>query len=178
MVLRLANRVLCAALALLLLVGGLVVAAEILLAGVGRGPWLVPYDDWRRWAATTAWSDRSARLVFAGLVLAGLGLLVLELWRRRPAALPLTPGAGGMATDVDRRDVERWLVDRVDRIEGVTQAQAEVGAKVVRVRAGSVGGDVGAIEQRTRDALARDLEGLALARPLQVKVDVRPRRVS
>ncbi len=178
MVLRLANRVLCAVLALLLLVGGLVVAAEIVLAGIGRGPWLVPYADWRRWAATTAWSERSARLVFAGLVLAGLALLMLELWRRRPSSLPLVPVAGGVAADIDRRDVERWLVDRVDRIEGVTQAQADVGAKVVRVRAGSVGGDIRAIEQRTRETLARDLEELALARPLQVKVDVQSRRVS
>lgn len=94
MLVRVINRALCAVLALALLVAGLVVISEIVLAGLNRGPWLVPHDRWWRWATTTAWSDRGARLLFAGLVLAGLVLLTLEAWRRRSSSLPLAPGPG------------------------------------------------------------------------------------
>ena len=177
MLVRVVNRVLCAVLALALLVAGLVVIIEIVLAGLQRGPWLVPHDRWWRWATTTAWSHRSARLLFAGLVLTGLVLLTLEVRRRHPSSLPLAPGPGGVASELDRRDVERWLAEWAGRVEGVTEAQAEVRNRVVRVRAGSVGGDTGAAQQRTRDTLARHLEELGLARPLAVKVDVRSKRV-
>lgn len=175
---RVANRILCAVLALALLAGGLVVAVEIVLAGLGRRPWLVPHDGWRNWATVTTWSARSARVLFAALVVVGLALLALELWRRRPPALPLASATGDVAAELDRRSMERWLADRVERVEGVSGAQAEAGAKVVHVRADSVGGDAGVVEQRVRDAVGRHLEELALARPLRVKVDVRSRRVS
>lgn len=173
-----ANRVLCAVLALVLVVGGLLVAIEIVVAGLDRNPWLVPHDQWRRWATTTSWSDRDARLLFAGMVVVGLGLLFVELWRRRPSSLPLGPGPGGVASDLDRRGVERWLADRVGRVDGVAQAQANVGAKVVRVRAASVASDTSAVEQGARDMVQRSLEELALARPLRVKVEIHPNRVS
>lgn len=175
---RIANRVLCAVLALSLLVAGVVVAVEIVLAGLQRGPWLVPHDRWQRWALTTSWSDRSARVLFVALVAVGLGMLAVEWWRRRPSSLSLEATSGGVAADLDRRGVERWLADRVERVEGVTEAHAEVGARVLRVRAGSVGDDVSGVERRTREALGRHLEELALARPPRVKLDVRPRRVS
>lgn len=176
--LRPLNRVLCALLALLLLVGGLLVAVEILLAGLDRSPWLVPHDQWRDWATTTSWSQREARLLFVGLAVVGLALLLVELWRRRPSSMPLAAGPGGVASDLDRRGIERWLAERVRRVEGVSQAQAEVGARVVRVRAGSVGGDAAAVEQRIREMVRGSLEELALGRTLQAKVDVTSRRVS
>lgn len=175
---RLANRVLSAVLALSLLVAGLVVAAEIVLAGLQRDPWLLPHDRWRRWATTTMWSDRSARVLFVALVAAGLALLAVEWWRRRPSSVPMASGSGGVAVELDRRRMERWLADRLQRVEGVTQASTEVGARVVRVQAASVSADRGGVEQRIRDAVARHLEELALVRPLRVKVDVRSRRAS
>ncbi len=175
---RLANRVLCAGLALALLVGGLVVAAEILLAALRRGPWLVPHDRWQQWATTTTWSDRGARVLFLALLGAGLVLLTVEWWRRRPSSLALAPGGGEVTADLDRRGVERWLGDRVGRVEGLSEARAEVGSRVVRIRADSLDAEVGPVQQRTRDALGRHLEELALARSLRMKVDVRQRRVS
>ncbi len=173
---RILDRVLSAVLALALLAGGVVVAVEILLAGVDRGPWVVPYDRWREWAATTAWSNGEARLLWIALLAAGLGLLVVALWRRRPASLPLAPGPAGVAAELDRRGTERWLGERAGRVEGVSQARARVRATAVRVRAESVTTDGAEVRRRAADTVARHLGELGLARPLRVKAEVRSRR--
>lgn len=174
----LAQRVMSALLALALMLGGLVVAAEIMVAGFGRQPWLVPHDRWWQWAATTGWSDPGARLVFAGLLVTGMVLVALAWWRRPPSSLALASGAGGVAAEVDRRDLERWLVERMARVDGVSQARIEVGTRTVRVSIVSVGGDGNGVERRTREAVERQLEALALARPLPVRVDTRSGRVA
>ncbi|CAN5669191.1 hypothetical protein BH20ACT1_BH20ACT1_12480 [soil metagenome] len=173
-----ANRVLATVLALALLVSGAVMAVEILLASVDRGPWLAPYDTWWEWATTTPWSHGDARLLFAVLAGIGLGLVVVELRRHRPVSLPMVPAASGVVAELDRRGVERWLADRAARVEGVSRAEAEVGTRAVHVRAASVASDSGGVEQRTRETVTRPLAELALARPLRVKVEVQSRRVS
>ena len=43
---RVVNRVIAAVLALALLVGGLLVAVEIVVAGFDRRPWVLPHDRW------------------------------------------------------------------------------------------------------------------------------------
>lgn len=173
---RIANRALSAVLALILLVSGLVVAIEVVLGVVGRGPWLVPYDRWERSAQTTPWSDGDLRLLFAALVVAGVVLLAVEVARRRPEALTLSGGQGGVEARLDRRGVERWLADKVERVDGVTDARARLGRKEVRIHVGTVERDTAATEQRVGQAAARHLGELALHSPPQARVEVRSRR--
>lgn len=173
---RIANRVLSAALALSLVVGGLLVAAEVVVGVVGRGPWLVPYDRWERSARTTPWSDGDVRLLFAALVLAGAVLLVVEVARRRPEALTVRSGKGGVEAQLDRRGVERWLADKLERVDGVTEARARLGRKDVRVHVGTVERDTATTKQRVDEAIARHLGELELDQALPARVEVRSRR--
>lgn len=166
------NRVLCALLALAVLAAGLLVAAEILAAGLDRGPWIVPYDRWQRTLRTTPWSDLAVRLVSAGMVVVGVVILVLQAWRRRPGALVLAPTAGGAAARLDRRRAEQWLSEHLGRVDGVGSAAVRLDAKVARVRARTTEADPSATERRLRDDLDHQLERLGLESRLRTKLDV------
>lgn len=172
---RVADRVLSAILALALMVGGLLVAAEIVLGGLGRGPWILPYDRWERSAVATPWSDGNARLIGLALVGGGVVVLAVQVARRRPQALDLTGGKDRAPASLDRRGVERWLADRVERVEGVADARTRLRRRVAVVRASSVGQDHHDVERRLRETVAGHLGELDLAMPLRVDVRVASR---
>ena len=173
---RILDRVVSAVLGLALLVGGLLVAIEIVLAGLNRRPWLLPHDRWSASARTTPWSDPDLRLVFVVLIVVGILLLVVEGARRRPEALPLVARGQGVVTALDRRQVERWLEERVERVEGVTGAGVRIGSGSAQVEATSVGRDTGAVEAGVREVATSSLESLDLDRTTRLRVKVRPRQ--
>jgi len=172
---RIFDRVLSAVLGLALMVGGLVTAIEIVLAGLGRSPWLLPHDRWAEIARTTTWSDTDVRPIAAGLIAAGVVLLVVEAARRRPEALTLAAGASGVVSELDRQGVERWMVQRVERVEGVSAAGVRIGSRSVVVEATSVGRDIATVDRGVREAAAGGLESLGLDRTPGLRVKVRPR---
>jgi uncharacterized protein DUF6286 len=170
---RIANRVLAAVVALALLVGGLLVAVEIVVAGFDRRPWVLPHDHWYRSARTRAWDSSPPRWIFIGLVVAGLALLLLELARRRPAALPLTPAA--IPADVNRRSLEKALVREANRVDGVAGAKARVAPEKADVVATTNRSQQGDLPARVQTALDRRLGTLGLARPPAARVKVNAR---
>ena len=170
---RILNRFVSALLALALLAGGLVVAAEIVSAAFGReDPLVLPWDRWYDEATTTPWSDPALRLGFAGLVLAGAVLLVLEAARRRPTAVPLGPGDEAVRTELDRRGLEVWLGRRLEEVGGVSSAKARITKSAATVRAETAGRDTERLRGELQAETARALDELELARPLPVKVSV------
>lgn len=171
---RILDRALSAALALALLAGGLVTAVELVLAGFDRSPWLIPYDRWLATARTTPWSDAGVRLFCAGLVVAGLSLLVVEGLRRRPDAFALAAQGSGVAAELDRRKLERWLVEQVEQVEGVVHAGAKVGARAAMVEVSSVGRDTAPVAVGVKEHAGRCLDQLGLDRPPRLRVKVRP----
>lgn len=172
------DRVLSAVLGFTLLVGGLLAAVEIVLAGFGSGPWLVAHDRWVASARTTPWSDGDLRLVLGGLVVVGALLLVMAGARRRPEVLALAAGGGGVASTLDRRTVERWLVGRVEGVDGVSGAGVRIRHGSTSVEATSLGRDAGAVEPGVREVATRSLESLNLDRVPRLRVKVRPRQDS
>jgi hypothetical protein len=170
---RIVNRVLAAVLALALLVGGLLAAVEIVVAGFGRKPWLVPHDRWYRSARTRSWQSAPPRWIFIGLVVAGLGLLVAQLARRRPTVLELTPAA--VPADVARRSLERALVREASRVDGVAAAKVKVDKDRAEVLATTNRRRSDELEPRVVQALDRRVGSLGLARPPAVRVKVRSR---
>ena len=170
-----ANRVLCTLLALALIVAGVVVAAEILAVAFDRGPWLVPYDRWERAARATPWSDGDVRLASAAMVVAGAGVLAVQLVPRRPSALELVAHSGGAGARLDRHGAERWLGERAGQVEGVVTAEAKITKKVATVRARTLEGDARAVERRVHDAVSEQMAGLRLERAPRLKVEVRTR---
>ena len=172
---RILDRVLSAVLGLALMVGGLVTAIEIVLAGLGRSPWLVPHDRWAEWARTTAWSDTDVRLIVAGLIAVGALLLVVQGVRRRPEALTLAAGDSGVVAELDRHGAERWMVERIERVEGVAGAGVRIGSRSAVVEATSVGRDTATVDRGVREAAASGFESLNLDRTPRLRVKVRPR---
>jgi hypothetical protein len=170
---RLANRVLAAVLGLAVLAGGLIVAVEIVVAGFDRRPWVLPHDDWYRSARLRTWDAAPPRWIFIGLLAAGLALLVLQLARRRPSALALTPGA--VPADVGRRSLERSLAREAARVDGIAAAKAKVRKERAEVVATSGRRQTGDLPPVVTDALDRRLATVGLARPPEVRVKVQGR---
>lgn len=170
---RIVNRVLAAVLALALLVGGLIVAVEIVVAGFDRRPWVLPHDGWYRSARLRAWDSAPPRWIFIGLIAAGLLLLFLQLARRRPPALALTPGA--VPADVRRRSLERSLVREATGVDGIAAAKARVGKEKAAVVASSNRRQTDDLEPVLTQALDRRLAAIGLARPPAVRVKVQGR---
>lgn len=170
---RLVNRVLAAVLGLTLLVGGLLVATEIVIAGFGRRPWVVPYDRWYASARMRSWDSAPPRWIFLGLVAAGLALLVVQLLGRRPAALALAPGAA--PADVGRRSLEKSLAREAARVDGVAGAKARIAKDNAQVEAWSSRRQTEDLPPRVAAALDRRLSALGLARPPAVRVKVEGR---
>jgi hypothetical protein len=170
---RLANRVLAAVLALALLVGGLLVAVEIVVAGFDRRPWVLPHDRWYVSARLRTWDSAPPRWIFIALLAAGLALLLAQVARHRPQTLALTSGA--VPADIQRRSLEKALVREASRVDGVVGARARVSddkADVVAMSSRRQTGDLGA---RVTQALDRRISALGLARPPAVRVKVERR---
>lgn len=177
--LRIVDRVVAGVVALALLVGGVVLVLEIALQGLGRSePWVVPWDAWHREATGTSWSDASVRGICIALVAAGLALLVLQLVRRKPAAVELQDGDGPVDVDFDRRGLEKWLQARLGRVDGVASTRVRVRRRKLLVHAESVSSDSGAVERRLRQAAEEEVDQLRLAKRPTVKLDVDSRRSS
>ena len=170
---RIPNRVLAAVLALALLVGGLLVAVEIVVAAFDRRPWVLPHDHWYRSARTRSWQEAPPRWIFIGLVVTGLVLLWSQLARRRPPTLALTPAA--MPADMGRRSLERALAREAARIDGVAGARARVDGDKAEVVATTNRRLTVELQPRVTAALDRRLQSLGLARPPAVRVKVHGR---
>lgn len=140
---RLAHRAVAAALALSLGIGGVLVAVEILAAGLGRDPVVLPHDRWYEEGVTNAWSSAEATWSFLALAAAGLALLALQVARRRPDSVPLR---GHDRAVVSRRSLERSLARTAERVDGVTGAR-------VRVRRSRA-----TVDAATNRRLVKDLE--------------------
>ncbi|MDP8975025.1 MAG: DUF6286 domain-containing protein [Actinomycetota bacterium] len=173
---RILSRLLALALALSLVVGGVLVAVEIVLAEIGRDPWVIPYDQWYRSARVNAWSSPSTRQLALALVAAGLLLLFLQLLRRRPTALPMEKGPSIHPADLNRRGVERSLVRAVNRVDGVASAKARISNSRTRITASSNRRIPGDLEARVTRAAEERMAALRLARPPALSVTLQSPR--
>jgi hypothetical protein len=170
---RVTNRVIAAVLALALFVGGLLVAVEIVVAGFDRRPWVLPHDRWYTSARLRSWESAPPRWIFIGLIAAGLLLLFVQVARRRPSALSLTPGA--IPADIGRRSLEKALVREATRVDGVAAAKAKVGDDKADVVASSNRRQTDDLGPKVTQALDRRLSTVGLARPPAVRVKVQGR---
>lgn len=159
---RVVNRVLAVAAALSLLAGGMLVAIEIALAGFGRGPWIIPYDDWYSSARAEQWNSPGARSLFFAIGVAGMVLVALQLMRARPRSIPLE---GGVAqAGLARRSLEQTLVRTAQSQPGVETARARVRRHRARIVADIRG---------TEDEMRSRLEEVARARLRDLGMDGR-----
>src|ERR671917_2044655 len=171
---NLLNRLLAVLLALALLLGGLLAAAEIVLAQLRRPRWLVPHEQWSSWLGTQTWDTSTVRtwLIVIGVI--GLLLLLIALRRGRPAGLAVRTDSAppGVRTTATRRGIEKTLESAVGDVDGVSSVKTSVGRRRVDVKAttNTRGGQEKQVQQAVTDRLA----ALGLQRTLRPRVTTTP----
>ena len=173
---RIFGRIVAALLALALLIGALLVVLEILLAGLGQPPLVVPYTTWYQGALENPWNNPALRLLFIGLIVAGLVLLYLALAARRPLAFPLKSSTDTVDAQVKRKSLEGSLARSAMSVEGVSGARVKIRkAGTAQVSATTNRRVEGDLKERIHAAVASRLASLDLASPTDVVVNLRTR---
>lgn len=164
------NRLLGLALGLALLGAGLLAAVETVLAFLQRPPWLVRYDEWTPALAELTWDDRTLIVIAASTVLAGILLLLLQLWPGRPSALPIVEQRPNRLAALDGRGLQELLRRSAVEDGDVLDADVRVRRRAARV-SGRVAQDAQprAVQSRTRERVQARVNELGLQRPLKVK---------
>ncbi|MEV7328005.1 Asp23/Gls24 family envelope stress response protein [Micromonospora sp. NPDC093244] len=120
---RTVNRAASLALSVVLLVGGTLLAAQALLATLGRpAPAIVP-AGWYDTLTTARWHDPNVRTAAVGAVLLGLVILAAQLRRWTPVRLHAGERDGWY---LRRRCVERRLTDAAGTVPGVRRARVRI----------------------------------------------------
>ncbi len=168
---RVLDRLLSVVIALLLLVLGLVVAAEVVHTLVGQPGYLVlPWAVLASWARSHSFGD-PAVLALGGLVgVAGLALLVGELRGRRPALQVLEPRTDGVVTAVTRSSLNRALAARAEDVDGVRGASSRLRRRRADLTAVTTLRDPGDLEARVDTAVTDWVGHLGLVATPAVRV--------
>lgn len=166
------NRVLSALLALLLVVGGLLVAVEIVLAQLGRQALLIPSPAWASWLGGQTWDTFTVRLVLAGLVVVGLLLLILALRPGKPRRLALPATGTNLHVSIARRALQQNLADTAARASGVASASAKAGRRTVTVTATTANPNNTEVQKAAQAMVNQRLDQLGLARQLHSRVRI------
>ena len=166
------NRVLSALLALLLLVGGLLVAVEIVLAQLGRPPLLIPWSAWASWLGEQTWDTFTVRLVLFGLVVVGLVLLILALRPGKPRRLALPTTGSNLRVSIARRALQQNLADTATRASGVASASAKAGRRTVTITATTANPNTTEVQNAAQAAVDQRLDQLGLVGRLRCRVRI------
>ena len=166
------TRLVSALLAVALLLGSLLVVVEIVAAGLGRPPVLIPYPGWTSWLRTHSWNDWIVNTVLGGLLVLGLLLLLLAFRRGKPASLALRSGSDGVDVTASRRSVEKSLAAAAARTTGIAGASASVSRRTARVNARTVARSEPGSREELESAVRRRLDSLGLERRLRTRVDL------
>jgi len=158
------NRTVAALLAMVLMGGAVLALIEIFLAAIGRSPLLVPHAQWTDWLQQQTWNSAISYAVLAGLVLAGLLLLVLAVRPGKPGTLSLPAQMHDVRVHASRRSVEKSLVAVTSRVSGVNGARASAGRRAVRVQATTAARAEPELKGKVIDAVDRRLQDLGLER--------------
>jgi hypothetical protein len=165
-------RLLSALLAVLLVVGGLLVAVEIVLAQLGRRALLIPWLTWAGWLGGQTWAGSAVRLILIGLVVVGLVLLVLALRPGKPRSLALPASDRNVHVSIGRRALQQTLTDAAVRASGVASASAKAGRRTVTVTATTANADTTEVRHTALAAVEQRLDQLGLSGRLRPRVRI------
>lgn len=172
---RIFGRLISVLLALALLALSLLIVVEILVAGLGQQPLVLPYDTWYQGALNSAWSDPALRGIFLLLVLVALVLLYLAMASRKPLALPLKRTPGGMEAEVTTKSLEGSLARAAQDVDGISGAKVRVAKTKAQVAASTTRGSAASLQDDVAAAVNQRLADLPLASAPSVAVNVKTR---
>ena len=167
---RIVNRVVAVSLAMAMAAGGFLVAVEIVLAGIGSRPWVVPYEAWYESARRNQWESSGPRWLFIGLCAVGLAVLVLQAMKAAPRSVPLQTGRSDAG--VSRRSLEQALARTAGQVDGVAGAKATVDRDRARIIV-DTNRRTGDLRPHVEQAVQDHLQRVSLARPPKVVVAVK-----
>ena len=178
---RVTNRLLAALLALALLAGGLLAAAEIVYGGARGRPLVVPWDEWFDGARNNDWSSREVRVLSLVLLAIGAALLLLQVLRRGPQSLPVGGDGGSrqggarrrLTVEANTRSLERALSRAVGAVDGVDRASVSLSRDQARVDVRTSRRELAGLELAARQAVDARLATAGIRRPEQVNLRVR-----
>lgn len=166
------TRVVCALLALALVVGSLLALVEVVAVALGLGPALVPHPEWTSWLRAQTWDDWTVIAVLVGLVVLGLLVLALALRRGKPASLALRSRTEGVEVTASRRSVEKAIAAAAARTTGIADASASVGRRTARVEGRTVARSEPGVRDEVQTAVEGRLDALGLGRRTRTRVDL------
>lgn len=164
-----ANKILAVVLALVLFLGGLLAAVEIVLAQAGRHYWLVPRQQWSSWLHRQQWETPVIRTVLIVLLLLGVLLLLAALRRGKPRDLAVPSQVDAVEVSMSRREVEKTVAAAARQTSGVQSATASASRRSITVNAQTLTRATGDLRDQTRAAVAARLDDLGLS-ALRLKV--------
>ncbi len=172
---RTTNRLIAVLLGLALTAALVLTAIEIALARLDRNE-LVPWHRWYRTLRGTSWDATGTRVGFGILAGAGLVLLFLQVWHRRPVVLALDERPDLAPATVRRRHLERALTGDTSQLDGVASARVKAKRRRVEVGARTNRINPGDLEQRLHSVVDERISALGLTEPLPVNVDLEHRK--
>ncbi|WP_283137214.1 DUF6286 domain-containing protein [Rhizohabitans arisaemae] len=161
--------------ALALIAVGTLVAVNVISTMLGRPTWTPPYHLFAGWAASTPWQAPAALLTGAILALIGLLLIALALVPGRPKLLPLRSTDPDLVVGVKRGVAGHALAVAATRVDGVRSAWVRLPRGRIEVSAHTDLRDPHGIPEQIHASVSRELERLAPAQDLPIKVTVRHR---
>ncbi len=169
---RATNRIVATLLALVLLAVAVVTLVEIVLAALGKSPWVVAHPTIAEDLHQRTWQDGLVRVVAVAVAALGLLLLLVGIKRSAPSVLPLDSDVDGVTITVDRKSLERFVSSVAVAEPGVDSASARARRRRVGVRASTTLQDPGDLNERVHSAVIGRLVGLRPAEPLQTSVSI------
>lgn len=172
---RATNRLISILLGLALAVVFLLIAIDVALARLGRDE-LTPWHARYRTLRATNWDASGVRVAFGILAAAGLILLFLQVWRRRPVALALDEKSELAPATVRRRQLERALTAEASHLDGVASARVKAKRRRVDVDARTNRINPGDLEQRLHEVVDGRIGALGLVDRPPVNIDLEHRK--
>lgn len=159
---RALRRVVAAVVALALLAVSLITLVEVILAALGRSPWLVDDGAARDELARRPWDDPVVILAWVSLIVLGIALLTAALAMGRQRSIAMDSGTGAASLSVRRRSLERYLAGVATAQPGVQRAQASMRRGRIRVKADSTRLDAQDVRARVQQAVTDRARALSL----------------
>ncbi len=172
---RAANRIVATMVALILLAACVITVVEIVLAALGKSPWIVQHvaiaDDLHQ----RTWRDGWVRVVAVGALVAGFVLLLVAFKRSAPIDIALQSDDPGVVLTVTRKSLESHVAGLAEAETGVDSSSARARQGRVDVSASTTLRDPGDLKERVQRSVADHLESLRLAQPVKTTVSIRSR---
>ncbi len=175
---RATNRIVATLLALVILAVAVVTFVEIVLASLGKSPWVLDHTAIAQDLHQRTWQDGFVRVMAVPVAVLGLLLLLVGIKRSAPSDVPLDSDVDGVTFSVARKSLERFIGGIAGAEPGVDSATASAGRGRVGVRASTTLQDPGDLEERVKSAVIGRLEALRPAQPLKASVSIDRRESS